>query len=70
MKGLIEENRFAHFPATVSLVFPVGKHEPAAVKVIDARGNEVMSSTGRKGIRGVDGEPAAKYPLTCGGCLP
>lgn len=41
--GLIDAERFAALSGTVSLPFPKGKHERVAVKVIDPRGNEVMS---------------------------
>lgn len=42
LKGNIDEERFAALSGTVSLPFAVGKHQRAAVKVIDPRGNEVM----------------------------
>ncbi|MBN1104159.1 MAG: site-specific DNA-methyltransferase, partial [Deltaproteobacteria bacterium] len=43
LKGVIDEERFAALSGTVSLPFPPGKKGWAAVKVIDPRGNEVMS---------------------------
>ena len=42
LKGLLTEDHFAQFAGTTSLPFPAGKHQRAAVKVIDPRGNEVM----------------------------
>jgi adenine-specific DNA-methyltransferase len=42
LKGVIDEEQFAALGGTVSLPFPVGPHQRAAVKVIDLRGNEVM----------------------------
>lgn len=41
--GPIDAERFEAFSSTTSLPFPAGKHKCAAVKVIDPRGNEVMS---------------------------
>jgi adenine-specific DNA-methyltransferase len=41
--GLIDAERFEALSGTVSLPFPAGKHKTVAVKVIDPRGNEVMS---------------------------
>jgi adenine-specific DNA-methyltransferase len=43
LKGVVDEERFAAFSGTISLPFPAGKHKRVAVKVIDPRGNEVMS---------------------------
>jgi adenine-specific DNA-methyltransferase len=43
LKGVIDPDRFEKFSGTMSLPFPAGKHGRAAVKVIDPRGNEVMS---------------------------
>jgi len=43
LKGVIDEERFAALAGTVSLPFPPGKKGWVAVKVIDPRGNEVMS---------------------------
>jgi adenine-specific DNA-methyltransferase len=43
LKGVIDEERFAALSGTVSLPFPPGKKGWVAVKVIDPRGNEVMS---------------------------
>ncbi len=42
LKGVVDAGRFEQFSGTVSLPFSVGKHGQVAVKVIDARGNEVM----------------------------
>jgi len=42
LKGVIEEEQFAALSGTLSLPFPAGPHQRAAVKVIDPRGNEVM----------------------------
>lgn len=41
--GPIDADRFEAFSGTRSLPFPAGKHRCAAVKVIDPRGNEVMT---------------------------
>jgi adenine-specific DNA-methyltransferase len=41
--GPIDAGRFEAFSGTTSLSFPAGKHSCAAIKVIDPRGNEVMS---------------------------
>ncbi len=43
LKGVIDEDRFEQFSGTESLPFPAGEHACVAVKVIDPRGNEVMS---------------------------
>jgi adenine-specific DNA-methyltransferase len=43
MKGVVDEEGFAALSGTVSLPFPAGKRGWVAVKVIDPRGNEVMS---------------------------
>ena len=43
LKGVVDAEAFAAFSGTVSLPFPRGEHGRAAVKVIDPRGNEVMS---------------------------
>jgi len=43
LKGKVDEDAFAKFNGTVSLPFPLGAHKRCAVKVIDPRGNEVMS---------------------------
>jgi len=40
--GVIDEGQFAARSGTVSLPFPAGPHQRAAVKVIDPRGHEVM----------------------------
>jgi uncharacterized protein (DUF433 family) len=42
LKGSVDEVRFAALIGTVSLPFPAGKHQRAAVKAIDPPGNEVM----------------------------
>jgi adenine-specific DNA-methyltransferase len=41
--GVIPEERFDGLSGTTSLPFRSGKHRRTAVKVIDPRGNEVMS---------------------------
>ncbi len=41
--GLIDTERFEALSGTTSLPFPAGKNRCVAVKVIDPRGNEVMS---------------------------
>lgn len=43
LKGTINEDFFGSLSGKVSLPFAAGKHKRAAVKVIDPRGNEVMS---------------------------
>ena len=43
LKGVIDEDQFEKFSGTESLPFSVGEHKQVAVKVIDPRGNEVMS---------------------------
>ena len=43
LKGVIDEDQFEKFSGTESFPFPVGEHACVAVKVIDPRGNEVMS---------------------------
>ena len=43
LKGVIDEDRFEQFGGTESFPFPAGEHTCVAVKVIDPRGNEVMS---------------------------
>ena len=43
LKGVIDEDQFEKFSGTKSLPFPAGEHARVAVKVIDPRGNEVMS---------------------------
>ena len=42
LKGVVDAERFEQFSGTVSLPFAAGTHQRVAVKVIDARGNEVM----------------------------
>ncbi len=41
--GLVPQQAFETLSGTVSLPFPVGKHRRVAAKVIDPRGNEVMT---------------------------
>ena len=41
--GTLEDGVFERFSGTVSLPFPAGEHKRVAVKVIDPRGNEVLS---------------------------
>jgi adenine-specific DNA-methyltransferase len=41
--GTLDEAAFDKFSGTVSLPFPAGKHKRVAVKVIDPRGNEVLT---------------------------
>jgi adenine-specific DNA-methyltransferase len=43
LDGVVDPDRFAALSGTVSLPFPAGKHKAVAIKVIDPRGNEVMS---------------------------
>ena len=43
LKGVIDEDQFEKFSGTESFPFPAGEHACVAVKVIDPRGNEVMS---------------------------
>ena len=43
LKGVIDEDRFEQFSGTESFPFPASEHTCVAVKVIDPRGNEVMS---------------------------
>jgi adenine-specific DNA-methyltransferase len=43
LKGGIDPEQFAALQRTTSLPFKVGKHRQCAVKVIDHRGNEVMT---------------------------
>ena len=43
LKGVIDEDQFEKFSGTESFPFPTGEHACVAVKVIDPRGNEVMS---------------------------
>ena len=43
LKGVIDEEQFEKFSGTESFPFPAGEHKQVAVKVIDPRGNEVMS---------------------------
>ena len=42
LKGIVDSESFEQFSGTVSLPFSAGLHQKVAVKVIDARGNEVM----------------------------
>ena len=46
LKGVIDTESFDAFSGTESLPFPAGEHGCVAVKVIDSRGNEVMSVHG------------------------
>ena len=43
LDGVVDPERFEALSGTTSLPFPPGKHKTVAVKVIDPRGNEVMS---------------------------
>ena len=43
LKGSIDPDQFAALQRTTSLPFKAGKHKQCAVKVIDMRGNEVMT---------------------------
>ena len=43
LKSVVDAEAFEAFSGTKSLPFPRGKHARAAVKVIDPRGNEVMT---------------------------
>jgi adenine-specific DNA-methyltransferase len=43
LKGGIDPDQFAALQRTTSLPFKLGKHRQCAVKVIDHRGNEVMT---------------------------
>ena len=43
LDGVVDPDRFEALSGTTSLPFPPGKHKTVAVKVIDPRGNEVMS---------------------------
>lgn len=43
LKGVIDEDQFEKFSGVESFPFPAGEHKQVAVKVIDPRGNEVMS---------------------------
>lgn len=52
---IVDPDRFEALSGTVSLPFPAGKHSCVAVKVIDPRGNEVMTVhklNGRRARRG------------------
>lgn len=49
LKGVLDEERFAAMSGTTSLPFPAGKYRRAAVKVIDPRGNEVMTTVPLEG---------------------
>ena len=42
LKGIVDSERFERLSGTVSLPFSAGLHRKVAIKVIDARGNEVM----------------------------
>ena len=43
LSGVVDPERFEALSGTKSLEFPAGKHKCVAVKVIDPRGNEVMT---------------------------
>ena len=43
LKGVVDPDAFAAFKGTTSLPFEAGEHRQVAVKVIDPRGNEVMT---------------------------
>ena len=43
LKGVIDADNFEKFSGTESFSFPAGDHACVAIKVIDPRGNEVMS---------------------------
>ena len=43
LKGVIDEDQFEKFSGTESLPFSAGEYKQVAIKVIDPRGNEVMS---------------------------
>ena len=43
LKGVIDADNFEKFSGTESFPFPAGEHACVAIKVIDPRGNEVMS---------------------------
>ena len=43
LKGSVDPDQFAALQRTSSLYFKAGKHKQCAVKVIDHRGNEVMT---------------------------
>jgi adenine-specific DNA-methyltransferase len=51
LDGVVDPDRFAALSGTVSLPFPAGQHKSVAVKVIDPRGNEVMSVHNSRGAR-------------------
>jgi adenine-specific DNA-methyltransferase len=50
--GVVDPERFEALSGTRSLPFPAGKHKCVAVKVIDPRGNEVMTVNKLEGSRG------------------
>lgn len=50
--GVVDPDRFEALSGTRSLPFPAGKHKCVAVKVIDPRGNEVMTLKKLGGSRG------------------
>jgi adenine-specific DNA-methyltransferase len=43
LKGSVDPEQFAALQRTTSLPFKAGKHKQCAVKVIDHRGNDVMT---------------------------
>jgi len=52
LTGVVDPERFEALSGTRSLPFPAGKHKCVAVKVIDPRGNEVMTVNRLEASRG------------------
>ncbi len=52
LTGVVDPERFEALSGTRSLPFPAGKHRCVAVKVIDPRGNEVMTVNRLEASRG------------------
>jgi adenine-specific DNA-methyltransferase len=52
LTGVVDAGRFEALSGTRSLPFPAGKHKCVAVKVIDPRGNEVMTVNRLEARRG------------------
>lgn len=52
LTGVVDPTRFEALSGTRSLPFPAGKHKCVAVKVIDPRGNEVMTVNKLEANRG------------------
>jgi adenine-specific DNA-methyltransferase len=52
LTGVVDPGRFEALSGTRSLPFPAGKHKCVAVKVIDPRGNEVMTVNRLEASRG------------------